>query len=156
MDVQLREYRKNDLDAIVELDEVCFAPEFLFDRSFMRQFAEARNAVTLVAEGEQGKLAGFVVVHVEQTRSGKRGYLITLDVAIAYRRKGLARRLVQTIEDRVEAAGAHWMELHVFVENEAAIRFYEAAGYKRKALRRAFYGEERDAFVYRKLLHTAF
>ena len=45
------------------------------------------------------------------------------------------------------------MELHVFTENEAAIRFYERTGYERIARRRRFYGAEGlDAFEYRKEL----
>ncbi len=154
MDLRLREYRKSDLDAMVTLDRMCFAPEFLFDRTSMRRFAEACNAVTVVAESEadQGKLAGFVIVHIEQMRSGRRGYLITLDVASAYRRKRLASHLVQIAEERARAAGARSMELHVYVENQAAIRLYDSAGCVREAVRPAFYGEQRDAYAYRKLI----
>ncbi|NYF80946.1 GNAT family N-acetyltransferase [Granulicella arctica] len=152
--VRVREYRKGDLEALVALDEVCFAPEFLFDRPSMRRFAETRNAVTVLAEVDEGSLAGFVIAHLERMVSGVRGYVITLDVAPEHRRAGLAGRLMQAAEDRVSAAGARSMDLHVFAENEAAIRFYEGRGYTRSGVRRGFYGLGLDGYLYRKLLHA--
>lgn len=153
--VNVREYRKGDLEAMVVLDAVCFAPEFLFDRASMRRFAEARNAFTLLAETDEGSLAGFVIVHLERLLSGVRGYVITLDVAPAHRRAGLAGQLMQWVEDRVVDAGVSSMELHVFAENDAAIRFYESRSYVRSGVRRGFYGAGMDGYLYRKLLRVA-
>jgi [ribosomal protein S18]-alanine N-acetyltransferase len=57
------------------------------------------------------------------------------------------------VEMLAEEAGALRMELHVFTENEAAIRFYERIGYERIARRHRFYGAEGlDAYEYRKEL----
>jgi ribosomal-protein-alanine N-acetyltransferase len=135
------------------LDVACFAPEFRFDRASMRAFAEERGALALVAETVAGELVGFVIVHVERGAMGPRGYLVTLDVAEQWRRKGIAERLMREAEARTIAAGARWMELHVFTGNEAAIRFYERLGYERVAMRRRFYGADGlDALVYRKEL----
>jgi ribosomal-protein-alanine N-acetyltransferase len=159
-EIVLREYRRGDLNEIVRLDEVCFAEAFRFDRESMRLFAEARNAISLIAESE-GKIAGFVIVHVDHTAAGWQGYVVTLDVAMEHRRRGLAERLMQAAEILAEAAGAGWMELHVFTGNEGAIRFYERMGYVRVGEQRRFYGaeikgqEDLDAFVYRKELAAA-
>jgi ribosomal-protein-alanine N-acetyltransferase len=150
-EISLRNYRGLDIEAMFRLDVACFAPEFRFDRQSMRAFAEEQGAIALVAEKMDGELAGFVIVHVERVATRRRGYVVTLDVAEAWRRRGLAGMLMQEVETRTFAAGAHWMELHVFTGNEAAIRFYERLGYERIAMRRRFYGAEGlDAFVYRK------
>jgi ribosomal-protein-alanine N-acetyltransferase len=134
------------------LDEVCFTAEFRFDRESMLVFAEARNAIVVVAEVGGSEIVGFVIVHVEGAATGRRGYVVTLDVAENHRREGLAGRLMREVEERAAAAGAGWMELHVFTGNEGAIRFYERSGYARVAVRRRFYGSAGlDAFVYRKL-----
>jgi [ribosomal protein S18]-alanine N-acetyltransferase len=152
-EISLRDYRASDLEAMFRLDVACFAPEFRFDRASMRAFAEERGALALVAETVAGELAGFVIVHVERGAAGRRGYLVTLDVAEEWRRKGLAGRLMREAEARTVAAGARWMELHVFTGNEAAIRFYERLGYERVGMRRRFYGADGlDALVYRKEL----
>jgi ribosomal-protein-alanine N-acetyltransferase len=149
MAVILREYRDADLEAICRLDEACFAEAFRFDCESMREFAEARSAVALVAEEDSGGIAGFVIVHVEMGER-RRGYVVTLDVAEEFRREGVASRLMMEVESRV---GTGWMELHVFTGNEGAIRFYERMGYRRVGMRRRFYqADGLDAFLYCKEL----
>jgi len=149
-EVVLREYVEGDLDRIVLLDERCFDEEFRFDRRSMKAYAEARNAISLIAE-KGNEIIGFVIVHLDRVVSGLRGYVVTLDVAAEHRRRGLAVRMMEAVEMFAVEAGALRMELHVFTENEAAIRFYEQTGYERVARRRRFYGAEGlDAFEYRK------
>ena len=151
----LRDYRATDVGAMFRLDEACFAVEFRFDRDSMREFAEERGATTLIAEDAAGELAGFVIAHIEPMAAGKRGYVVTLDVALRSRRIGVAGRLMREAERRAALAGAVRMELHVFVENDAAIRFYEGRGYRRMGIRQNFYGQGRDGWAYRKDLKQA-
>ncbi len=150
-EISLRDYRADDLEAMFRLDVVCFAPEFRFDRASMRAFAEERGAIALVAEGMGGEVVGFVIVHLGRVGAGWLGYVVTLDVAEEWRRRGLAGMLMREAEARAVAAGARWMELHVFTGNAAAIRFYERLGYERSGMRRRFYGADGlDALVYRR------
>lgn len=144
-EVTLREYRASDLDAMCALDDVCFAQPFRFSRRAMRAFAEARAASVVVAEAA-GKLAGFCIGHLEE----RTGYVVTLDVAPEWRRRSVARRLMEEVEGRARGAGALGMELHVFTGNAEAIRFYEGMGYSRVMMVERFYGRGMDALVYRK------
>jgi [ribosomal protein S18]-alanine N-acetyltransferase len=154
--ITLREYRGDDLESIFRLDEVCFTKEFRFGRASMRRFAEAKSAITLVAENATGpdtySITGFVIVHVERLRGERCGYVVTLDVTPEHRRMGLAGRMMDAVESRAAAVGASCMELHVFTENDAAIRFYEARGYGCLGMQEGFYGSGLDALVYRKEL----
>jgi len=101
----------------------------------MQAFAEERGAIAVVAE-ELGGLVGFVIVHLERVGAGWRGYVVTLDVAEEWRRRGLAGMLMREAEARVAAA---------------AIRFYERLGYERIGMIQRFYGAAGlDAFVYRR------
>jgi len=127
------------------LDVTCFEPVFRFSRRAMRGFAEAENAVTVLAEAG-GELAGFCIAQIE----GQIGYVVTLDVAPAWRRRGLARSLMAALESRVRENGAVSMALHVYVGNESAMRFYEKIGYGRVGMAERFYGRGMDALVYRK------
>lgn len=160
-EVVLRWYRPADLRSIFEMDVICFPEPFRFDLRSMRRFADTPNAVVLVAErviqdASSGRLVGFVIVHMEQTSDGCRGYVITLDVSPAERREGVAGRLMAEAEALTKGVGAGCMELHVYAGNEGAIRFYEGRGYERTGVRRAFYGRaggaRLDAFAYRKEL----
>jgi ribosomal-protein-alanine N-acetyltransferase len=141
----LREYRPGDLQALYALDVVCFEPPFRFSRHAMRSFAEAAGAVTVLAEA-QGELAGFCIAQLEKQIA----YVVTLDVAPGWQRRGLARRLMAELESKAHAAGATAMTLHVFTGNAGAIQFYESIGYGRLGRAEAFYGRGLDALIYRK------
>lgn len=118
----------------------------------MRRFAEAKDAITLVAEDDALGIAGFVIVHLEAAQGGCRGYVVTLDVAPEFRRLGLAGQLMDEVERQVGLRGADRVELHAFSGNEAGIAFYETRGYTRVETRRGYYGVGIDAYVYRKTL----
>ena len=150
-EVQLRSYRRADLAAMVKLDRVCFAPEFLFGKGAMRGFAEARGAYGLVAEREN-ILVGFAIGQMERGENGARGYCVTLDVAPGERRTGLGRKLLGTLENWAAEQGAREMVLHVFAGNEGAQQFYAASGYRAEGLEPGFYGAGLDAVVCRKAL----
>ena len=152
--VVLRRYREGDLTVICRLDEACFAEAFRFDRGAMRRFVGRQGAIVVVAEAvESGEVVGFCVVHMEGLKSGARGYVVTLDVAEEWRRRGLASDLMEAVEAEAREGGAEVMDLHVWTENDGALRFYEGRGYGRMGLVKRFYGAEGlDAFVCRKAL----
>jgi len=142
----IRAYAPGDWKAMYALDVICFEPPFRFSQREMRRLAEQRGAVTLLADAG-GELAGFCIVH----RDGKWGYVVTLDVAPAWRRRGVAARLLAEAETQVREGGAAGMGLHVHNGNSAAIRFYEHMGYGRIGMAEGFYGRGIDALVYRKM-----
>lgn len=154
--MRLREYSSSDLETVFALDVVCFEPPFRFSQRAMRQFAEARNALTVVAEDEAAnEIAGFCIAHVERARRGLVAYVVTLDVALEHRRRGLASGMIGNIEQLATEAGCSIVELHVSVENQGAIAFYEREGYERSHMVKGFYGLGRHAYVYRKPLGSA-
>ncbi|HTV08376.1 MAG TPA: N-acetyltransferase [Candidatus Aquilonibacter sp.] len=147
-----REYRSEDLGAIFALDQICFEPPFRFSKNMMRRFAEARNALTVVAESESGMISAFGIAHVERSWAMSSAYVVTLDVEPGQRRRGLASETMQRMEQRACEAGCRAMVLHVSVENEGAIEFYERRRYVRRQMAKGFYGPGRDAYVYSKPL----
>jgi len=110
-----------------------------------------KNSYSIVAEVEQ-TLAGFIVVEIECADEAMKGYVLTLDVHPEYRRKGLAKTLMAVAEKDLANAGADLIWLHVDQENEAAVRFYERAGYRRSGVAVAYYGSQRDAWIYERYL----
>jgi ribosomal-protein-alanine N-acetyltransferase len=149
--VVLRGYRPSDLQAIFALDQICFAPPFRFSMRAMRQFAESRNALTVIAECDgRAEIAGFCIAHVEDSGKRRVAYIVTLDVAPEQRRRGLAQAMMGAVEQQARGAGCEAMELHVSVENEGAIAFYERLGYVRVRVVKSFYGAGHHAFLYSK------
>jgi len=144
--VAMRHYRSGDWKAMHALDVLCFEPPFRFSQREMRRLAEERGAIVLLAESGT-ELAGFCIVH----RDGTWGYLVTLDVALTWRRHGLATRLLQDAEAELQTAGATGMGLHVHTGNASAISFYERFGYEHVGMAEGFYGPGLDALVYRRV-----
>jgi [ribosomal protein S18]-alanine N-acetyltransferase len=137
---------------MVRLDEVCFSEAFRFDRRSMRRFAEARGAIVVVAE-EDAAMAGFVIVQLEGATTERYGYVVTIDVAPELRGVGLGGLLLRQAEGQVRAAGVGRMGLHVAVDNDAAIRFYERLGYACVGVAKRFYREAGlDGLIYIKEL----
>jgi [ribosomal protein S18]-alanine N-acetyltransferase len=151
-DLIFRDYRPADIEAMFRLDELCFTKEFRFSRESMQEFAQERNAIVRVAEAVGGEIVGFVIVHIERVASERRAYVVTLDVDPGCRRQGIAMKLMNAVEAAATAARARWIQLHVFVGNEGAIRFYEEQGYEQVGMRADFYGQRLDALIYRKEL----
>jgi ribosomal-protein-alanine N-acetyltransferase len=149
--ITLRSYRPEDLEALYALDVVCFQPPFRFSRTSMRRFAEARNALVVIAE-QSALVAGFCIVHVERVRSQRIGYIVTLDVAPEQRRQGLAQTLMAEAEQQALAAGCGQLALHVHTGNEAALSFYTRIGFSLIGLELGFYGNGLDAQLWRKPL----
>lgn len=147
VELTFREYRTGDADAMYRLDVQCFDPVFRFSRRAMQRFAEAEEAMTVLAEAN-GELAGFAIAEVAEGA----GYVVTVDVAPAWRRRGLGRELMEQLEQKARAAGAEAMMLHVFSGNNGAVRIYEALGYRQSGVARDFYGRGLDGLIYDKPL----
>lgn len=76
------------------------------------------------------EMDGEVLSTVMGGFDGRRGLMYHLAVAPEYRRKGIANRLVDALEDRLRAKGCIRYYLLVTEDNEAAIRFYETRGWE--------------------------
>lgn len=134
------------------LDLLCFAEPFRFSLRTMRRLARHPGVLTVVAESE-GRLCGFVMVELGSAGSADAlAYIATLDVDPSSRRMGVAAALMSRAESTAAANDTVAVELHVSVDNPAAVAFYKRTGYVECARTVGFYGAGLDAWVYRKLL----
>jgi len=140
-----------DVEAMHELDLLCFDKPFRFDRKSMRKYATHPEAIVVIAEFE-GELRGFIVVNPTRRRALHSAYITTLDVHPDFRRMGIARALLAEAERLAAASGAVTMQLHVFTGNESAVSFYESAGYEQLLHTEDFYNTGLHAFAYLKSL----
>ena len=137
----LRELRAEDLEAAHALDQACFEAGIAYSRTELRWLMRRPGAIGLAAD-EGGSLAAFAIAE----RRGRRGHLVTIDIAPGARRRGLGRRLFAEVSGRLAEAGAREIRLEVDVRNAGAIRFYESLGFMKTRTLRGYYGRGRDGY----------
>jgi ribosomal protein S18 acetylase RimI-like enzyme len=117
----------------------------------MRRLVDSPNAATWIA-AEDKRMAGFAIVEWTEETGGVVGYIQTIEVAPDWRGQGIGAELLRRVEGSARAAGAEYIWLHVDAENVAAIRLYEANGYRNEGREEGFYALDRAALVYGKPL----
>jgi len=76
---------------------------------------------------ERGKIIATAMGGYE----GHRGWVNYLGVDPEYRHKGLGRKMMEAIEEKLLAMGCPKINLQVLVDNTEAMKFYERIGYKK-------------------------
>jgi ribosomal protein S18 acetylase RimI-like enzyme len=124
---EIRSFRPADEDAVVALWEACGLtrpwndPRRDIERKQQSVQADGFLVATCGADVVGSVMAGY---------DGHRGWVNYLAVAPSQRRNGLGRRLMDEAEARLLAYGCPKLNLQIRVDNSAAIRFYEAIGYR--------------------------
>ena len=85
----------------------------------------ARNPNTSFVAAENGVIAGVILCG----HDGRRGYIQHMSVAPAYRRRGIASRLVNRALAALRAEGIHKAALVAFKKNAGGNAFWEAQGF---------------------------
>ncbi|MDP1629877.1 MAG: ribosomal protein S18-alanine N-acetyltransferase [Caulobacter sp.] len=80
--------------------------------------------------------------------------ILTLAVAPAARRQGVARALVEAAVDGAAARGVESLFLEVASDNAAALALYASTGFEPAGLRAAYYASGADALVMRRTLNS--
>lgn len=143
----LRDYRPEDFDRLLTLDQICFPAEVACLNADLKTAVENEQALCLVAERADGGIAGFMVA---STRQKGTGHVITLDVAPEARRAGIGECLMREAERRLIDQGVKRIRLEVGESNIAAQRLYEKLGYKQTGFIQHYYGDGGDAWVMEK------
>lgn len=119
---RIRQFRWDDYDLVTDVWRRAGAE--VVARAELEAKLERDPELFLVADAEDA-IAGAVM----GTYDGRRGWIFRLAVHPAYRRQGLATRLVAEIEDRLRALGCPRINLLVLPDNDAGLRFWQSLGY---------------------------
>jgi ribosomal protein S18 acetylase RimI-like enzyme len=100
------------------------------------------EAFALVAE-DGGEAIGYVLVRMEEgddtwVTGDRRAYIETLSVVPGRRGEGIGTRLMDAVDDRIDALGISDLLVGAVASNERAVRFYERRGLLRSIV--IFYG----------------
>lgn len=133
--------RLDDLPAILHLEAEGFAPDERWsERSWSGELL-GQGRTVLVARGAQP--AGVVAL----STVGELADLHRVVVAPAYRRQGVALRMVRAGLLAVRHLGARAVLLEVDWTNDAAVELYQRLGFEQLHVRRDYYGPGRNALI---------
>jgi ribosomal protein S18 acetylase RimI-like enzyme len=149
--IQLRDAVGADADRLFELDRICFPAGIAYSLRDFRWLLRSSKTLCLLAE-DDGELAGFAIAQEALLGKSRGGHIVTIDVAPAFRRRGVGRLLMQRIEERQRAARADWLRLEVAVNNSAATEFYRGLGFAAIGRIPGYYQGSVDAMVMEKSL----
>lgn len=101
------------------------------------QLAEPRDDVVCVVAEESDELIGviFANTRLDYFTGAPAAYIEVLAVAEQGAGRGVARRLMEAVEEWARGRGLHRVELTVFSRNERARGFYEHLGYRAEFVR---------------------
>lgn len=151
--VELRDYRPQDFERLLGIDQVCFVEGIAYSEREMSYFLGRPSAVRIVAE-EAGKIQGFIVADRFRPRRSQQsmGQIITIDVLPEARRTGLGSRLLDAAEERLKQTGCTYVSLETAIDNQAAMRFYKKHGYVGLKILPNYYLDSIDALLMSKKL----
>jgi ribosomal-protein-alanine N-acetyltransferase len=123
-----------ELDGILALDAVCFNRPWT-RADYERELADPARCFLYAARIAEGR----IVAYCSFWRIFDEAHINNFAVHPDNRRQGLGRALLAHVMREAAARGAPRATLEVRASNTAAIAMYEAGGFLRTGLRRAYY-----------------
>ena len=141
-----------DLLAIEQLEKDCFPTE-AFNRHLIKNLLTNTKSVIIKATEPSGEIVGNIIGTTKREICISVGRIFSLCVLDVYRKKGIATRLVQLLEEEFSLRGIKKIRLEVSTHNNIARMFYERQGYQMTTgVLPNFYNDGTDAFVLNKRL----
>ena len=137
------------IDRLMAHEHELFGTESWSADSYRAEIADTRSRYYIAIENAAGELHGWAGLLV----AADQAEILTVGVATAAQRRGLARRMLAALYAEAIRRGARELFLEVRVDNQAAISLYESEGFARIGKRRGYYENGRvDAVVMRRSL----
>lgn len=116
----------SQLDECWRLDQRCFIDGEAYSRETFDYLLTAPESVSYRAVTPGGVMVGFVIGLIEPDHTG---HITTVGVAPEHRRRNLAKRLMNQVEEGFSKRNVRLVRLEVRVLNIAAQKLYESLGY---------------------------
>lgn len=153
MAFETREFKPDDLDAIVRINKICL-PENYSPSFFMDHYYE-NPRIFLVALVDN-EIVGYSMCRIEfgvsnlRTSFARKGHVISIAVTQAYRGKGIGIALMEESLARVKSEGASEMYLEVRVSNNPAVELYKKLGFSANRISEGYYRDGENANIMTK------
>ena len=132
MKIEVRDLRKEDLDAVCAIEESSFSMPW--KREDFQGLIDSDNSIYLVilADGRVAGAAGY-------TFNGFDGYINNVVIDVDRRGQGLGKVLMKELLTVGRKNGVPEFTLEVRLSNTPAIKLYESLGFKSEGVRKNFY-----------------
>jgi ribosomal-protein-alanine N-acetyltransferase len=139
MMIEFRKLKLRDLNAVEEIERTSYPTPW--SRSmFAGELAKPSSICLGAIDGERDELVGYLII----SRYVDAWHVMNIAVAPDYRRRGIARSLMERLFEVTARDARRGYTLEVRVSNEAAIRLYEELGFKARGVRRGYYTDNRE------------
>jgi ribosomal-protein-alanine N-acetyltransferase len=139
MMIEFRKLKLRDLGAIEEIERTSYPTPW--SRSmFAGELAKPSSICLGAVDVEKEEIVGYLII----SRYVDAWHVMNIAVAPEYRRRGIARSLMERLFEVTARDARRGYTLEVRVSNEAAIRLYEELGFKTRGIRRGYYTDNRE------------
>jgi ribosomal protein S18 acetylase RimI-like enzyme len=139
MDIKIETATIKQLNKLYEIEKQSFQHE-AFSKKMISYLLTDYNSVSLMARVD-GEVVGIAIGKIEEDKSKIYGHIFTLETLESHRRKGIAQKLLSTLETLFAEKGAEESHLEVREDNKAAIRLYHKLGYRQVSKLEGYYGK---------------
>lgn len=144
----LRPATREDLPKILEIESrVHTAPWNL--NHFEAELEKPYSHFLVLSDDETDEVIAGYLVYWQMEKgdaAGARGEVLNIAVDFPYRRKGLAKRMIQQLVAFAMRQGCRQIVLDVRKTNQAAIQLYQSMRFTITQVRKKFYSNGEDAY----------
>jgi len=145
-ELTIRELRESDIPSVVEIENISFTTpwsEILFFNEIYKQRSIAKVAVIEEACSVQ-RVVGYICANFVADE----GHILNLAVHPDFRKKGIAKTLVENILEELKETDCRFLYLEVRASNNTARELYGGFGFSVVGTRKKYYNKpEEDAVV---------
>jgi ribosomal-protein-alanine N-acetyltransferase len=147
--MELRRLQLRDLNAIEQIEKRAYPTPW--SRSMFASELAKPSSICLGSFDDE-RLAGYLIV----SRYVDAWHVMNVAVDPDYRRRGIARTLLEELFGLTQDDGRRGYTLEVRVSNAGAIALYERLGFRSSGIRRGYYTDNReDALIMWRDSHSA-
>ena len=137
VNVEIEPATTRTIKELLRIERECFTAE-AYTREYILRLLKNPNAITFMAR-IGNDVAGFVIGLVEGRGTVKIGHIVTIDVAVKYRQKGIGLTLLKEVERAFLQRNIRVVYLEVRADNQAARKLYLKQGYEETKLLEDYY-----------------
>ncbi|MGI6643969.1 MAG: ribosomal protein S18-alanine N-acetyltransferase [Bacillota bacterium] len=142
LDVVLERMQLKHLDRVMEIEALAYQTPWS-RRAFQSEITENSYAHYFVVRFK-GEIVGYVGMWVILEEA----HITNIAIHPDYRRRGIARFVLESMFEKAKELGSTKMTLEVRVSNEGAIRLYRSLGFVDRGIRKGYYTDtHEDAII---------